>query len=214
MDRLQIEIPKGHVIDQVNSDLSNGVIKFKKAEVIFTTEDGVNICVGSTVSVVRPDRTSYKMVWEVHSNVVGEHKYFSTHTLSQEYIDGLKPKLPTSWEELGTVSGHYVSHLSRVKRFGEIATFDVHKNIWPTKELAEASVALAQLCQLRDRYNNGWIPDWNSGNPVLTINCKRGNVVRDYWVLSSRVLFFRDEDLRDEFYKNFKDLLEIAKPLL
>jgi len=214
MDRLQIEIPEGHVIDQYNSDLSKGVIKFKKIKVIFTTEDGINIYVGSTVFVVRPDRTLYEMVWEVHSSVVGDHKYFSTVKLAREYINGLEPELPTRWEELGTVSGYYIAtdSLTYEVKAGDILL--INRNVWPTKKLAEASIALAQLCQLRDRYNDGWVPNWTNSDSVLTINCKGGKIVRDYWVRSSRVLFFRNRELRDKFFKNFKDLLEIAKPLL
>ena len=91
---------------------------------------------------------------------------------------------------------------------------DSNKNIFPTREEAEASIALAQLCQLRDRYNGGWKPDWESGNVKPSITFFEGEIrPYDGWNFHS-VLAFRTTELRDEFAKNFADLIEKAKPLL
>lgn len=89
------------------------------------------------------------------------------------------------------------------------------RNILPSKELAEAMLALCQLIQLRDCYNDGWVPDWTdeltakycisiqSGEPKLNMN-----------FTYQKILAFKTKELHDQFLENFRDLIEIAKPLL
>ena len=72
--------------------------------------------------------------------------------------------LPKSWKEFGEVEGWFVNNRCEIDYYDEgDSTNDMDKNLFPTEEEAEACVALAQLCQLRDRYNDGWKPDWNDG---------------------------------------------------
>ena len=89
------------------------------------------------------------------------------------------------------------------------------KNIFPTKEEAIACLALAQLCQLRDRYNDGWKPDWKDDNQFKWCIDFFQDVVRKTAVLFvRRTLTFKTEELRNKFLENFRDLIETAKPLL
>jgi hypothetical protein len=39
---------------------------------------------------------------------------------------------------------------------------NVDKNLFPNEEYAKAMLALCQLIQLRDCYNDGWVPDWSN----------------------------------------------------
>lgn len=85
---------------------------------------------------------------------------------------------------------------------------------YPTQELADASEALRRLLFLKDYYNEGWQPDWNTSGFKQCIELE-GKVVcgRDH-AYSSRVLAFKSGEIRDNFLKDQKELLEIAKPLL
>lgn len=126
--------------------------------------------------------------------------------------------LPKTWEELGEIYGYYVDSNSCVDNL-PIAPFPTRqrtRNTWPTLEEAEASIALAQLCQLRDRYNGGWKPDWGkeSGEFKHCINIECGKITTNRWNTTQHVLAFKTPELRDEFMKNFADLIEKAKPLL
>ena len=122
-------------------------------------------------------------------------------------------RLPKSWEELGTIEGWYIDG-GIVEEAGKAESMtQEYKDVFPTKELAEASLALAQLTQLRDRYNGDWEADWEMHNSKdviyyyldkLEVGMSRTN----------SVLNFKSARLRDEFLKNFKDLIEQAKPLL
>lgn len=87
---------------------------------------------------------------------------------------------------------------------------------YPSKEIYEAFEALRKLMILRDYYNEGWLPDFDYN----TKECKfcivvYGNILnKDTTFSVSRVLSFKTEEIRDKFFEEQKELLEIAKPLL
>ena len=115
------------------------------------------------------------------------------------------PGLPKTWGDVKEVSGWWVDDDERLREFA----------VFPTKEEAEASIALAQLCQLRDRYNGGWKPDWRiMSDSKYCIGIDKGRVEASIWYTTQHVLAFQTAALRDEFQKNFSDLIKKAKPLL
>lgn len=123
-------------------------------------------------------------------------------------------KLPTKWEDFERIGGWYVSGFASIEKLIPERPLN-NKNIWPTKELAEASLALCQLIRYRDAWNKGWVPDWEDGNSNKYGICISNN--RIIGTLSSYkqiILSFETSILRDKFLIEFKDLLEIAKPLL
>lgn len=87
-------------------------------------------------------------------------------------------------------------------------------NVLPNKKYAEAMIALCQLIQLRDCYNEGWQPDWKTFEAKYCI-CIEQNIVQlkmGYGI--SCLLAFKTQKIRDEFCINFKDIIEKAKILL
>ena len=131
-------------------------------------------------------------------------------------------KLPEKWyikvtnekEELREVRGYYVREDSAISHFYTL-TYSENRNIWPTQEYAEASIALAQLLQLRQVYNDGWEPDWmNDNKSKFCIKYYMNESFADECKHTHGVLSFKSEKLAVEFLVNFKDLIEIAKPLL
>lgn len=124
-------------------------------------------------------------------------------------------KLPKKWEDLYKVGGWFVDFHSDVVTSGSMHTGDSVKNRFPTKEEAEACLALSQLCQLRDRYNDGWKPDWkNSTETKYIIEINRDYITKTFYNHTKRILAFKTKNIRDKFLENFRDLIEIAKPLL
>lgn len=123
--------------------------------------------------------------------------------------------LPKSWEGLLGVSGCYVDSNSKVDVFKGCFAKEETKNVFPTRAEAEACLALSQLCQLRDRYNDGWKPDWKNEKELkYVIEIFWDNIVKREYECRYKVLAFKTEELRDEFLKNFRELIWIAKPLL
>ena len=124
-------------------------------------------------------------------------------------------KLSKRWEDLPFVEGWFIDAKCRIIETGRLNTQEYNKNTFPTKEEAEACLALAQLCQLRDRYNEGWKPHWEDYNETkYCIEFCQGRIETIDRVNCHKILTFKTEDLRDKFLENFKDLIETAKPLL
>ena len=121
--------------------------------------------------------------------------------------------LPKTWEELKNIYGYYISSSSEITPSSVINASNYTKNIFPTKELAEAVLVLAQLLQLRDKYN-GDNKGFIFGKSNYCITFFNNSIFKSWDVYTHRVLAFRTRELRDEFYDNFKELIEIAKPLL
>ena len=122
-------------------------------------------------------------------------------------------ELPKTWEDLKYISGYYISSCYGIKHSSLINCCKYAKNIFPTKELAEAALALAQLLQLRDRYN-GDNKGFIFGKDNYCIIFYNNSISKFLYLCTQEILAFRTRELRDEFYNNFKDLIEIAKPLL
>ena len=134
-----------------------------------------------------------------------------------------RKKLPKTWEEFceknprrpreffihanSTICTCYANE----QRDERNSNFD--KNLLTSEEKAEAILALCQLIQLRDCYNDGWKPDWTT---CKTKHCLALGPNGWYTCTSGtaeHIFAFKTEKLRDEFGKNFKDLLDKLKPL-
>ena len=90
-----------------------------------------------------------------------------------------------------------------------------HKNYVPSKELAEAFLAMMQLMSLRQAWIGNWEPDWSCGyssNYCIIGTDDHFNVC----TLSKcrYALSFPTQEMAEDFMNTFKDLLEVAKPLI
>ena len=135
-------------------------------------------------------------------------------TFSEIVFKELKPNLPMSWKELGIIEGSFVSSNSIIDDLYMTNAVDINRNLFPTRKEAGAMLAMAQLCQLRDRWNDGWKADWKDGTVKYCIGSFKNTVLRDSYYSVSHPMVFKTEELRDKFMETFKDLLEEAKPFL
>ncbi len=131
------------------------------------------------------------------------------------YPELLKRDLPKSWEELKEVKGFYVTSHSKIAEcYNGHKAYNINENIFKTKEQAEASIAMAQLSQLRELYRDGWQPDWTDYKDKWCIILDKDKMrVFPFWY-SSAFLSFQDKETAELFLNNFKDLILKAKPLL
>ena len=135
-------------------------------------------------------------------------------TFSEIVFKKLEPNLPMSWEELGVIEGYCISACSNISLLFRTNAIDANRNIFPTEEEAKAMLAMAQLCQLRDRWNGGWKADWKDGTVKYCIGSFKNVVYKDSYYNTSTLMVFKTKELRDKFMETFKDLLEEAKPFL
>ena len=106
--------------------------------------------------------------------------------------------------------------------------FDVNNGYWnkPTmygdgccavssKELAEAFLAMMKLMSLRQAWINNWEPNWKNNSIsiwcVISQECK---VKVDNFYTTAMPLSFPTKEMAEDFMNCFKDLLEVAKPLI
>ena len=134
----------------------------------------------------------------------------------------LTDSLPNSWEEFcdtnKCLKGEvYIRADSRIVNHeilgGRAPKTD--RNLLPSYKSAEAHLALMQLERLRDCYRNGWEPDWEDADTTkYSIFNFRNKLKKERAWEWSRLLSFQTIELRDKFFDNFKDLIEIAKDLI
>ena len=134
-----------------------------------------------------------------------------------------KDTKPRSWKEYyaqqiaNKKHGYYIddedcSSVSVV--WNELAEVNKWKNVLPSEELAEAFLAMMQLMSLRQAWIGNWKPDWK--NPDIKKWCIifECELKVSYFYSNSRALSFLTKEMAEDFMNCFRDLLEIAKPLL
>lgn len=127
----------------------------------------------------------------------------------QTYPELVKKELPKSYYELGKIKGYFAYANCEIYDTVSIVD-DESRNIFATREQAEASIAMAQLSQLMAVYNDGWVADYDNMNYCI-LNL---NGFKVYQLYSSSFLTFKDKETAELFLHNFKDLILTAKTLL
>ena len=126
----------------------------------------------------------------------------------------IKKELPKSWEDLENLKGFYVGINSDVVvTCDNVLKSKINRFIFATKEQAEASIALAQLSQLREVYRDGWVPNWTKD----WVYCIVPNPTKLYVGITVdhiNFLSFQQKEIAQQFLENFRELIEKAKPLL
>ena len=92
---------------------------------------------------------------------------------------------------------------------------DNDKNLLPDRATAEAVLTLCQLIQLRKCYNGDWVPkcnDYTQKKYVIFFNENELRAVETH-SCENRLLIFTTKELRDEFLRNFRPLIEKLKQL-
>ena len=135
--------------------------------------------------------------------------YLEKHQLD-EYFEPVKEK-PMSWEDLD-IDWYYVTSASSVFKFWDNIEYKLeNKNTRPTKEMAEAQLALSQLMQLRDVWRDGWKPIG-----IMSIReSVRINIISNWKTdtMSIPAMSFQNKKTCDLFQETFKDLIDKIKPL-
>jgi hypothetical protein len=123
--------------------------------------------------------------------------------------------LPKTWIELNKINGYSIDGASRIEKLGDsVGCIDINKNVFATEEQAKASIALAQLSQLMQVYNDGWVPDWKDDNYKHNIEYYIDETIIETRCSYSSFLAFKTQETAKLFLENFKDLITNAKPLL
>ena len=135
-------------------------------------------------------------------------------------FEDIKPQFPKTWEEfceqnMIKKSEYYLDPSSCILELWDDKR-DVFsdRNVLPTRQAAEAHLALMQLHQLRDCYREGWEPDWNNdcNKYIIVKNRDKYVVFGGNW--TNQFLSFQDRERAEEFLTNFRELIEKAGDLI
>ena len=135
-------------------------------------------------------------------------------------FEDIKPQFPKTWEEfckqnMIKKSEYYLNPSSCILELRDYKreVFS-DRNVLPTRQAAEAHLALMQLHQLRDCYREGWEPNWNNdcNKYIIVKNRDKYVVFGGSW--TNQFLSFQDRERAEEFLTNFRDLIEQAGDLI
>lgn len=121
-----------------------------------------------------------------------------------------KKELPKNFSDLGNIGGYWINGIGVIceREVVKGESLDCSKPRFATEKQAKSALAMAQLSQLMKAYNGDWEPDWNSNNTKYCIIRERDVVFKSDSMITYRFLAFKTPELRDEFLKNFKDLIK------
>lgn len=118
-------------------------------------------------------------------------------------------------EKLGKIAGCYISVTSDIVKVLQLEQASLkNRNLYPTKELAEASLSISELLQYYYKDFKDYNPDFTDKTEKYII-CVIKNIVSIQSTESKNATFvFPNYKTTYTFYNTYKDLFEIAKPLL
>lgn len=123
-------------------------------------------------------------------------------------------ELPKTWEEFcinyPRKSGEcYINQNSGINEAAQVSyrVSKSDKNLLPSKEAAEAHLALMQLHQLRDVYRQGWVPEYNAYSESWAITYSYNDYLVYRTICNREFLSFQSKEIAEEFFNNFKDLI-------
>lgn len=140
-------------------------------------------------------------------------RYSNYEEITAEEILAMKVPKKTI-RDLYPLSGFSVDEDGNIREVSNASPHYSHEpwNVLPSKEEAEAYKILPMLLQFRDRYNEGWKPDWKDEEYFsIGVDCCMNIEVRTD---TRSVLTFKTKELLDKFLDDFEEELEIVKPLL
>lgn len=135
------------------------------------------------------------------------------------YVVRKKSHYPTTYEECCEIMGIDVS------RTIEHDDCPFYKDVTCYEyTLLSSLVHLRKLIICRDAYwkiageqmglDKPWEPVWTESNPKYTIIVVENELVKPFALTQNYILAFPTEEMRDDFFKNFKELIEQCKELL
>ena len=131
-----------------------------------------------------------------------------------------KDTKPRSWEEYccqqqtNCKEGYCINNVtSEIQEINWGLCTCSWKTVLPSKELTEAFLAMMQLMSLRQAWIGDWTPDWKDSTNWCII-FRMGVLEVDFFNYTAHPLSFQTEEIAEDFMNCFKDLLEIAKPLI
>lgn len=151
----------------------------------------------------------------------GEFKDLALSAFTKEELQ--REVLPKTWKEFCEnkkvcYKESYIDYNSNidtvVTALDMLRKEDSDKNLLPSKQAAEAHLALMQLHQLRDCYRQGWKPDWEKEELKWCIDKRKIYLIITSSYSYNKFLSFQSKEIAQLFLDNFQDLIKQAGDLI
>lgn len=141
-------------------------------------------------------------------NEGGAGKLFALDNYTKEQLT--KKEVTKSWKDLKVVEGFYINEDSGISLIKDFDIHEDHKNVFPTKQDAKSTLALAQLLQLRKAVVGDWVPDWGVDDSAKYCIYRYSNQLTVNGLSSSyEELSFPTKEMAEDFLNNHRELIEI-----
>lgn len=152
----------------------------------------------------------------MYTSDIAELKEFALRYYTKEELT--KKEFPKSWKDLKIIQGCFLGFESEIIGVQKLPAIDENKCVFPNRNLVNASLALAQLLQLRNKWweiDDNWKPIWEvNSDKKFTIIVKCNELEEGYSISTNKIFAFRTQEIRNAFLVAFEDLLKQATPLL
>jgi hypothetical protein len=126
------------------------------------------------------------------------------------FVQKKKPKYPKSFQEC-----YYLLYGQQDLTFGCDIMKGAYGNLLECLQmLLICREVYWKIAGIEIGLDKSWEPDWTESKPKYTIVVIENKLVKHYALTQNYILAFPTAEMRDEFYKNFKDLIENCKELL
>lgn len=127
----------------------------------------------------------------------------------------MKSTLPRKYEDLRTVSNYRFSLSGYIVHIEDMMASRKSAMLFKNRDQVKAVMALGMLSQLIPIWNEGWEPNWKDRgqekHAIVFLNDKP-TVLGIY--NSRQFVCFKSNEIAKEFLSEFRDVIEMAKPLL
>ena len=131
-------------------------------------------------------------------------------TINDEQLKQFTKDEPMTWEKLGEVYGWFIDDDSKLRGRVYDDSFQKNKNIYPTKEHAEAALAEAQLLRLRNWYRDGWKPTMSKFCWVIILRKGKLKIWESVYESDNISSFiFQSKEIAERFLNEQRELLEV-----
>lgn len=125
------------------------------------------------------------------------------------YVVRRKPQYPKTYEECCNVLGVNPSFDIRMLKDEESALY------FKFIDLVRCRNAYWKIAGEQMGLGKPWEPDWNiDSKSKYVILCRNNNITKDTLICLNCIFAFPTEEMRDTFYENFKEPIELCKELL
>lgn len=164
---------------------------------------------------MRKLKLSIEQAKEIYGKSDEATKELLLTTFTKQELEG--SQYPESWSDLDRIQGAIVDSNCEIIKVDKPIEFWRERQVFASYQMAQSSIAMAQLSQLMRKYNGGNQEDWcnwTEDSYKYCINYYENNLCIDDSMYTKSFLAFKDLGKAEHFLNHHREIIEKAKYLL